>query len=192
MGKQEEYRQNLYRIAKNIIGQFKISSEAFSAFSDAKAIARSLYASHGDTLKSGMVRLNWGPGTLAEIGFAGRGAGNLDGVTLHDVHGKDWLNQVFNGESLVREIALTSLVAAMADILWGNLLRQRMKQKTVSEEDRIKCAFCEKTFPKFFKGKGRDARSGLLPLAAHIDEEHPEQAEIIEQYMSIQENLLRK
>src|SRR3989338_1215835 len=142
--------KHIHKVARNIMGQFRIRPETYSTCSDAENIAQQIYASHSSTLRTGIYRLKWSPGMLGELAFEGRGQSSFHpGVRLYGVHKKDWLDQREGGGPMVREIALTALIAAMADLVWEDLQKMKAKPQASGNEDKINCAFCETTFPKF-------------------------------------------
>jgi hypothetical protein len=77
---------------------------------------RGLYEAHASDVRK-LVR-NMSPGRLGTIGVQGkRDDAKSKCTSLYQVHGEDWLKIIASGRSLAREIALTTLIATMFDIL---------------------------------------------------------------------------
>ena len=126
MGKNRQ--QYIHNLARNIMGQFSIRPEQFLDYSDAKTIARQLDDLYAEKLRDGSKRLHWTSSFLGEVACCGRGSLATDGVTLWNVcYDKDrfTLPLIHNGEYLVREIAIITIIAAMADNIWADLKRHR-------------------------------------------------------------------
>src|SRR3989338_8206000 len=84
--------KHIHKVARNIMGQFRIRPETYSTCSDAENIAQQIYASHSSTLRTGIYRLKWSPGMLGELAFEGRGQSSFHpGVGLYGVEKKYWL-----------------------------------------------------------------------------------------------------
>ena len=77
---------------------------------------RGLYEACAGTMRKDI--RNMSPARLGTIATQGkRDEVNSKSTALFQVHGEDWLTILASGRSLLREIALTTLIAAMFDIL---------------------------------------------------------------------------
>jgi hypothetical protein len=81
----------------------------------------------------------------------------------------DWKK---SGRALLVEIALVTLVAALADLIWA-----RLHQKPL-----IKCRFCDFTVAKQFKSRG-DLVSGFDAISSHISKNHRQKSDAIESHL---------
>ena len=118
MGK--DWNKHVHHLARTIAGQLRFPMDTIAGSKSRQELARRLYDLYAQKLREGIIRLRWSPAMLREVAFCGRGVGARDGVTLWDVHGRDWLHQMSTGEYFLREIALTTIIAAMANNIWAD------------------------------------------------------------------------
>lgn len=104
--------QYLYNVARQFIGELHIDDVGDRTGTQ---LAQWLY----DTYRSQLIhRLKrWTPERLGGLVIYGQGHAGASRTSLYQVHCSGWLNTTASGEELLLQIAVTTIVAAITDLL---------------------------------------------------------------------------
>ena len=118
MGNSDSY---IHRFARTLAGQLGIRMERYGQKQSAEAVAQAIADSFWKDVHAALGRESAETfGKLAASGQA-RTISNTDRVALCDVHrDQKWLDQAWSGHDMLRQVAATAVIAAMADNFWGS------------------------------------------------------------------------
>jgi hypothetical protein len=131
MGQKEN--QYIHRLARTVAGQIGLVPERYFSCQSSSKFPFMLFNEHGGKIAA--IVAKWTPETCGKIAACGLGGATLGQTSLCGVHGRErWLNGSLDGNALLRMMALTAIIAAMADNVRA---RYRERDQRVEEEEAL-------------------------------------------------------
>lgn len=119
--------QYVHDFARTLAQTLDISTRLYRDKKSAVEIAQALVGNHWEAV---LARIPKNPARRCLLADEGAGRGFAGCVALCEVHGeKPWLEQSMWGAEMVRRIATTAVIAALADNLWQECERQRQRDR---------------------------------------------------------------
>jgi hypothetical protein len=130
MRTQQENDRYLYNLATTMIQQLHIPL----SMADDPSRAQIIYEKFSDQIKTKLLVMNPETrGRIADLGLSDyHDTYEPEEIPLYNVHCGSWLGKHESGRSLVTEIACTTIVCKIAEILWKESLS--MQPASVEEE----------------------------------------------------------
>jgi len=125
----EERQKYLHNFARTLAGQLGLQTRPFVHYKSAAQIAQKILYDHNARVWERVNTLS--DETIGKLACGGNNASEVNRVSFQDVHeGRVWLQQDYPGLGIVRVVAVTSIIAAIADNFWTDIQKQKRKNDT--------------------------------------------------------------